>query len=104
MIFQASYQRRDVVNSSKENVHRLTFFVSRFLEFGRVVLLGWSYGDEELFFPYGSSLIRDGSEIRFSEDKWLDNATLCEQYSALYNIVRHKSDTVAMMLEFHDEI
>jgi hypothetical protein len=31
---------------------------------------------KKYFFPYGSFSIRDGSEIRFWEDKWLDNATL----------------------------
>ena len=51
------------------------------------------------FFPYGSFSIRDGSEISFWEDKWLDNAPLREQFPALYNIVRHKSDTLAKVLE-----
>ena len=41
----------------------------------------------------------DGSEIRFWEDKWLGDATLREQYPALYNILRHKSDTIATVLE-----
>jgi hypothetical protein len=30
--------------------------------------LGRSYSDEEIFFPYGSLSIKDGSEIRFWED------------------------------------
>ena len=54
---------------------------------------------KKYFFPYGSFSIKDGSEIRFWEDKWLDNATLREQYPALYNIVRHKGDTLAKVLE-----
>jgi hypothetical protein len=33
------------------------------------------------------------------EDKWLGNATLREQCHALYNIVRHKSDTRAMLMQ-----
>jgi hypothetical protein len=54
---------------------------------------------KKFFFPYGSFSIKDGSEIRFLEDKWLGNATLREQYPALYNIVFHKSDTLAKVLE-----
>jgi hypothetical protein len=51
------------------------------------------------FFRFGSFSIRDGSEIRFWEDKWLGNTTLREQYPALYNIVRHKDHTLATVLE-----
>jgi hypothetical protein len=31
---------------------------------------------KKFFFPYGSSSIKDGSEIRFSEDKWIGHAML----------------------------
>jgi hypothetical protein len=48
---------------------------------------------------YGLFTIKDGSNIRFWEDKWLENATLCEQYPVLYNIVRHKDDTIAKVLD-----
>jgi hypothetical protein len=54
---------------------------------------------QRFFFPFGSLSIRDGSEIRFWEDKWLGNATFREQYLGLYNIVRHKSDTLTKVLE-----
>ena len=54
---------------------------------------------KKYFFRYGSFSIKDGSEIRFWEDKWLGSATLREQYPALYNIVRHKGDTIAKVLE-----
>ena len=54
---------------------------------------------KKYFFRYGSFSIKNGSEIRFWEDKWLGNATLREQYPALYNIVRHKGDTIAKVLE-----
>jgi hypothetical protein len=54
---------------------------------------------KKFFFRYGSFSIKDGSEIRFWEDKWLGNSTLREQYPSLYNIVRHKGDTIAMDLE-----
>jgi hypothetical protein len=55
---------------------------------------------KKFFFGLGSFSIKDGSEIRFWEDKWLGNATLREQYLALYNIVRHKGDTLAKIMEF----
>ena len=54
---------------------------------------------KKYLFSYGSFSIKDGSKIRFQEDKWLGNATLREQYPALYNIVRHKGDTIAMVME-----
>ena len=54
---------------------------------------------KEYFFRYGSFSIKDGSKIRFCEDKWLGNDTLREQYPALYNIVRHKGDTIAKVSE-----
>ena len=54
---------------------------------------------KKYFFCYGSFSIKDGSEIRFWEDKWLGNATLREQYPSLYNIVRHKGDTIATVME-----
>jgi hypothetical protein len=56
-------------------------------------------GTKKFFFGLGSFSIKDDSEIRFWEDKWLGNATLCEQYPALYSIVRHKGDTIAKVME-----
>jgi hypothetical protein len=44
---------------------------------------------KKFFFRLGSFSIKDRSEIRFWEDRWLGNTTLREQYSVLYNIVRH---------------
>ena len=61
--------------------------------------LGRTNGNEEIFFHYGSFSIKDGSEIRFWEDKWLGSATLREQYPAMYNIVHHKGDSIANVLE-----
>jgi hypothetical protein len=54
---------------------------------------------KKFFFPYTSFSIKDGSQIHFWEDKWLGNTTLREQYSALYSIVRHKSDTIATVMK-----
>jgi hypothetical protein len=58
--------------------------------------------------------IRNGSDIRFSEYKWPDNATLREQYPTLYNIVRHRwwkrphlmcrSEEISSVLDKHLEM
>ena len=53
---------------------------------------------KKFFFPLRSFSIKDGSEIRFWEDKWMGNTTLREQFPALYNIARHKSDMLASMM------
>jgi hypothetical protein len=52
----------------------------------------------KFFFGHGSFSIREGSEIRFWEYKWLESTSLREQYPALYAIVRHKGDTLAHVL------
>jgi hypothetical protein len=47
------------------------------------------------FLHFGTFLLKDGSHVRFWEDKWLGNSTLREQYHSFYNIAQHKQDTVA---------
>jgi hypothetical protein len=69
------------------------------LETRGLTFFGWTYGNKEVFFRLGYFSIKDGSVIRFWEDKWLDNTTLREQYLALYSIVRHKGDTIAKVME-----
>ena len=54
---------------------------------------------KKLFFRYGKFAIKDGLEIRFWDDKWPGNAPLKDQYPALYNIVHHKSDTLAVVMQ-----
>jgi hypothetical protein len=53
---------------------------------------------KKFFFRYGTFLIKDGSQIHFWEDSWLGNSPFIEQYPALYNIVRRKSDTIALVM------
>ena len=53
---------------------------------------------KKYFFRFWSFAIKDGSEIRFWEDIWIGNASLREQYPALYNIVRDKNNTIAQVL------
>jgi hypothetical protein len=50
------------------------------------------------FFRFKQFSIKDGSQIRFREDSWLDNAPQHEQYPVLYNIVRYKSDTIKKVM------
>ena len=38
-------------------------------------------------------------KFRFCKDKWLENTPLKDQYSALYNIIRYKSDTLATVMQ-----
>jgi hypothetical protein len=47
------------------------------------------------FFRYGSFPLKDRSQVRFWEDTLLDGSSLKYQYPAMYNIVRHKSITIA---------
>jgi hypothetical protein len=49
-------------------------------------------------FRFESFTIKNGSEIRSWEDIWLGNASIQEQYPALYRIVRDKNDTLAQVL------
>jgi hypothetical protein len=70
--------------------------------------VSWKQGDSHFWmglmtvkskiFRFGHFLIRDGSQIRIWEDKWLGNAPLREQYPALYNIVCYKSETIAKVM------
>jgi hypothetical protein len=53
---------------------------------------------KKFFFRYGTFSIKDGSQIRVWEDSWLGNSPLREQYPVLYSIVRHKSDTIALVM------
>ena len=43
---------------------------------------------------FGSFHIRDGSQIRFWEGKWLGNPLFGYQYPGLYNIFRHKQSII----------
>jgi hypothetical protein len=43
----------------------------------------------------GSFTVGNGQDTRFSEDVWLGNKSLAEQYPALYNIVQQKQVFVA---------
>jgi hypothetical protein len=54
---------------------------------------------KKYFFPYDSFSVRNGSKIKFWEDKWLGATTLREQYFALYNIMCHKHDTLQKVME-----
>jgi hypothetical protein len=47
------------------------------------------------FLRFGSIIIKDGSQVRFSEDKWLGNDSLMNPYLGIYNIVRPKFLTIS---------
>src|SRR3954462_1654662 len=69
------------------------------MEAWRFTFLGWSHGHKEILLSLWGFKIKEGSEIRFWEDIWLGNTTLRDQYPALYNIVRHKGDTLATVMQ-----
>jgi hypothetical protein len=48
-----------------------------------------------LFLSLGVFTLKNGEQIRFWEDKWLGNQSLMFQYPSLFQIVRHKSATIA---------
>jgi hypothetical protein len=76
-------------------MHCLRFFGNpATLTFGLVL-----WRRRKFYFPYGYFSIRHGSEIRFWKDKWPGNTPLREKYPTLYYILRHKSDTLAKVLE-----
>jgi len=50
------------------------------------------------FFRFGSFIAKDGTQVRFWEDKWLGNSSLQEQYPCLYSIARPKHVTIAEVL------
>ena len=54
---------------------------------------------KDTFMNYGSFQLNDGNQIRFWEDEWLGTHTLREQYHALFNIVRKKHATVALVFD-----
>lgn len=53
---------------------------------------------KERFVILGSLHMNDGNQIRFWEDKWLGDTTFKEQYPSLYNIVRRKNTSAAMVM------
>jgi hypothetical protein len=48
-------------------------------------------GVKEQFIHCGNFVLNKGTQIIFSEDKWLGHTTLRDQYPILYNIVRKKT-------------
>jgi hypothetical protein len=50
------------------------------------------------FLRFSSFLIKDGSQVRFWEDAWLDGSSLKDQYPALYNIARKKFISISEAL------
>jgi hypothetical protein len=50
------------------------------------------------FLHFGTFTAKDGTQVRFWEDKWLGIATLREQYPCLHNIAQHKQNTLLEVL------
>src|ERR1041384_7193740 len=54
---------------------------------------------KDTFLNLGSFILKNGTQIRFWEDRWMGNQPFMVQYPSLYNIVRKKSATVASVFE-----
>jgi hypothetical protein len=54
---------------------------------------------KDTFLNLGTFILKNGTRIRFWDDRWLGNQPLMTQYPSLYNIVRKKSATVASVFE-----
>ena len=73
-----------------------------------LIQVEWKNGDSHFwsslmkvkrdFFHFGSFIVKDGTQVRFWEDKWLGNSSLQEQYPYLYNIAKPKHVTIAEVL------
>ncbi|WVZ62069.1 hypothetical protein U9M48_011857, partial [Paspalum notatum var. saurae] len=65
----------------------------------------WKVGDSHFwsclmkakldFLRFGTFIVKDGTQVRFCEDNWLDGTPLRNQYPSLYNIARSKFITIA---------
>jgi hypothetical protein len=53
---------------------------------------------KDTFMSFGSFKVKDGSQTRFWMDTWLGNQPLKDKFSALFNIVRRKQDSVTRVL------
>ena len=52
---------------------------------------------KDLFIRFGSFQVKNGIQTRFWEDIWLGESPLKSQYPTLYNVVRRKNGTVAIL-------
>lgn len=64
----------------------ISAFITSPIESWGFTFLGRFMKAKHDFLRYGSFIIKDGSQIRFWEDKWLGNAALLDQYPCLYII------------------
>ncbi|WVZ95944.1 hypothetical protein U9M48_041644 [Paspalum notatum var. saurae] len=60
----------------------------------------WSslMGVKDEFLNLGSFIVKNGTQVRFWEDIWLEGVALKHQFPSLFNIVRKKQATVAEVL------
>jgi hypothetical protein len=50
---------------------------------------------KQKFLCFGAFIIKDGTQVRFWQDRWLGNSILREQYPCLSNMARHEQDNAA---------
>ena len=69
---------------------------NKYIETKPLVQVQWKNGDSHFwaslmktkqeFLKFGTFIVKDGSQVRFWEDRWIGNITLREHYPKLYNI------------------
>jgi hypothetical protein len=52
----------------------------------------------EKFLKLGTFIAKNGENVRFWEDRWLENFTLQNRFTSLYCIARRKNDFVASIM------
>lgn len=50
------------------------------------------------FLSRGSLKVHNGTQVRFLEDSWCGNISLANEYPRLYNLVRNKNASVAVLM------
>jgi hypothetical protein len=53
---------------------------------------------KDFFTKLGHFNVKDGSQTRFWVDTWLGNKPLKDKFPALFNIVRRKQDSIAIVM------
>jgi hypothetical protein len=82
---------------------------NKYLRSKPLVQVEWKPGDscfwlglmkvKQDFLRFRTFEIRNGSQVRFWEDRWLAGIALKNQYPSLYNIVRRKFETIETVLK-----
>jgi hypothetical protein len=88
-----------LANYFKKGICWLKSIITGLLKLGVSHFWAELMATKKIFFRLGTFSIKDGLENLLWGDRWLGNTTIRNQYHMLYNIVHHRSDTVATVIE-----